>query len=167
MVLLFIFLTVALAIGGWNAWYTSFKNETPFFTSKNMHWLKVWVSVALALTIVIALIARWNSYDNYIELQKFYSATVEQYRGAVEMYEKKAVLNVDRAAWVDFQYQGYQANIASFIIDLRKEVVRYNENLISKKLYKANRLFWPMIHMPDDSDMKIISLSRGGGPLAN
>lgn len=116
-------------------------------------YIAVWnilVSVCLLGSITM-------SYCSYLQARTFYSATVEQYASAIEMYGDKAVLNVEDAAWTDLKYQGYQKNIADFIKTLREKVAGYNERIIGKRIMNANPIFSWLIIMPDD-DMKIIRL---------
>ena len=120
---------------------------------KGSGYLAIWnVLVSVCLLASIA-----GSYFSYLEARTFYSATVEQYASAIEMYGDKAVLNVEAAAWTDLKYQGYQKNIADFIKTLREKVTGYNKRIIGKRIMDANPIFSWLIIMPDD-DMKIIKL---------
>ena len=99
----------------------------------------------------------WTSYGTYVELRATYDATIEQYASSTEMYGDRAVIDIESAAWTDFKYQGYQANVAKFISELRTMLAAYNKDFISKKKYASNWFFgWVII--PPDSDMKIISM---------
>jgi hypothetical protein len=48
--------------------------------------------------------------------------------------------------------------MSNFIRDLRREVTKYNERLISKRVMKKNWFFSWVIVAPDD-DMKILNMS--------
>ncbi len=99
----------------------------------------------------------WTSYGTYVDLRATYDATIEQYATSIEMYEDKAIIDVESAALTDFKYQGYQGNVAAFITELRTMLATYNKDFISKKKYASNWFFgWVII--PPDSDMKIISM---------
>lgn len=109
------------------------------------------------LLAAILLFVVYMSYTSYLSARSFYSATVEQYATAVEMYEDKAVIDIEAAAWTDFKYQGYQANIADFIVTLRDKITNYNEAIIQKRVMDANPLLNWLVIAPDD-DMKIIKM---------
>jgi len=94
----------------------------------------------LILTIIfgaIIIIVPAQSWNENVEMHITYDGTVEQYRDAVTMYQDKAIINVSKA-FTDFKYEGYQANIAQFIIELREEVTQYNKILIKKRMQKRN-----------------------------
>jgi len=119
--------------------------------------MRSWCFVFALIMVAAFIICKWVSYDSYVTLRTRYDATIEQYAGAVEMYSDKAVIDVEKAAFTDFKYQGYQENIAGFVTGLRYEVVRYNKALIGKRLYKKSPFFSIFVVGPDD-DMKILSL---------
>jgi len=113
--------------------------------------------VASAVVGVILLLTVTASYSNYVSIRTKYEATITQYKESVTMYKTHAVIDVKKAAFTDLKYQGYQANMANFIKDLRRQTTKYNEKLISKRIMKKNWFFNWIIVAPDD-DMKIISL---------
>ena len=121
------------------------------------HEFQNWFIGLLIGATVLSMITVAVSYGSYVRMRTTYDATVTQYKDAVEMYEDKAVLDIERAALVDFQYKGYQANISAFIVALREKVVEYNETYIGKKIMSKNILFWPMIIGPGDH-LKPISI---------
>ncbi len=112
-----------------------------------------WNCLLAALLIGIVSV----SYANYLMARSFYSATVEQYTTAIEMYGGKAVIDIEAAAWTDLKYQGYQQNIAAFIATLRDKITSYNEVIIQKRVLDANPLLSWLIIAPD-GDMKIIKM---------
>jgi len=99
-----------------------------------------------------------TSYGSYIDTRTFYDATIEQYASAVEMYEDKAVIDIESAAFTDLKYQGYQDNVSGLILSLRRSIIKYNKKLISKRIMKKNLFFNWLIVAPDD-DMKILKMS--------
>lgn len=114
------------------------------------------IGFLIAATVLTGIVTA-SSYASYVRMRRAYDATVTQYKDAVEMYQDKAVLDVERAALVDFRYKGYQDNIGTFITDLRKKVVDYNEDFVGKGVLGSNILFWPMIIGPGDH-LKLISI---------
>ena len=99
----------------------------------------------------------WSSYTSYVDLRTTYDATVQQYATSIVMYNDKAVIDIESAALTDFKYQGYQPNIAKFVVDLRNVLTEYNKGFISKKRYSVNWFFGKLIIPPDD-DMKVMSM---------
>jgi len=117
------------------------------------------VIATFALGSISAAIVVGNSYDSYLENRAFYDATVEQYRGTVEMYKDYAVIDMKKTgeAFTDFKYQGYQKEIASMIADLRRRIVKYNRSFILKRIKNAHWFFnWYIV--ANDPDMKIIRM---------
>lgn len=104
----------------------------------------------------------WISFDNYVDMKKTYEATISQYRSSIEMYEDKAVIDVDKSSFTDFKYAEYQENISNMIKDLRSKVTEYNETYIGKQEYAKNSIFSWYITGPSE-DMKMIELKTGGG----
>ena len=119
------------------------------------------ITLGLSHLIVGALflMLAGGSYESYLTIRADWDATINQYRGAVEMYEDKAVLNMDKVqkSFTDFQYQGYQDNIAEAIFELRNTIISYNRTLIKKKVMNDNLIFSWLIIAPDE-DMKIINI---------
>ena len=109
--------------------------------------------VGTVLTIFILAV----SYTSYLDIRAQYDAVITQYKGAVTMYADYASLDMEKATFTDFKYQGYQENVAKVIIDLRKEIVGYNKMLIKKNLLNKNPIFSWLIIAPDE-DMKIINI---------
>jgi len=97
------------------------------------------------------------SYFSYVDIRTSYDATIKQYREAVVVYKDHAQIDVKKAALTDFKYEGYQENVANFVRDLRREVVYYNEELISKRIMNKNWFFAALIVAPDE-DMKVLNL---------
>ena len=73
------------------------------------------------------------------------------------MYTKHATIDMKRASFTDFVYQGYQKNAADFIKALRREIIRYNRELISKRIMDKSFMFNWLIFAPD-KDMKVINM---------
>ena len=118
---------------------------------------KGWIIALTCVMIVMITAALGTSYTSYLNARTFYDATVEQYRGAVTMYEDAAALDIEKAAFTDFVYKDYQDNVAFMILTLRRKVVRYNEELISKRIMNKSFMFNWLIIAPD-KDMKIIRM---------
>lgn len=123
----------------------------------NIAGLGIFFIIFSSLMVIVCSITAIDSYDNYADMKAFWKITNEQYSEAIEMYVDKAVLKIDVDTFTDFRYQGYQENIASLIKDLRKHVVWYNQNFVTKKIYKDNILISWLIFVPDD-DMKLIKM---------
>ena len=114
------------------------------------------IVLSFVMAIILAVIFS-TSYNSYLSTRTFYSATVEQYRGAVTMYKDAAALDIKKAAFTDFVYKDYQNNVAYMIRDLRNKVIRYNKELISKRIMDKSFMFNWLIIAPD-KDMKIIRM---------
>lgn len=115
-------------------------------------------SICLGTIIICAAV---DSYFSYLNNKAFYTATVEQYRNAIKMYEDKAVidLNKTREVLTDFKYEGYQESIADMIKTLRDKVACYNEVYIKKNTMNDNWFFgWVIIN--NDPKTKLISLTN-------
>lgn len=107
---------------------------------------------------LILVVSIGGSYFSYVDIRTKYDATITQYKQAVTMYNDHATIDVEKAAFTDLKYQGYQKNMASFIKNLRREVTNYNKELISKRVLKKNWFFGWIITAPDE-DMKILNMS--------
>lgn len=124
--------------------------------------IAVFILGSLSTAIVVT-----DSYSSYLENRAFYDATIEQYRGAVKMYEDYAVIDMGKTgeAFTDFKYQGYQKEIANMIINLKRRIVRYNRSFILKKVKNAHWFFnWYIV--ANDPDMKIIRMIEKERPTA-
>ena len=112
-------------------------------------------AVVLGMIGTIGVIG--TSYSRYLDNKGFYDATIEQYRGAVEMYKDYAVIDVEKAAFTDFKYQKYQEQLSSMIITLRNRITEYNRIFIKKRELKKNWFFnWYIID--NSPNMKIIRM---------
>lgn len=116
-----------------------------------------WGAVVVLITIFGWGCILGSSYSNYLDSRAFFSATKEQYRSALTVYEDHATIDVKAASFTDFKYQGYQEQIGHFVKVLRSKVTDYNETIIKKRTMKDNILFKWMIIAPD-SDMVPINL---------
>ena len=100
------------------------------------------------------------SWDSYLDNRAFYDATLEQYRGAVEMYKDYAVIDMKKTherVFTDLKYQGYQKHMAEKIDELKVQVVAYNRSFVLKRVKNATWFFnWYII--ANDPDMKIIRM---------
>lgn len=97
----------------------------------------------------------WSfSYSNYLDAQKIYQGTVAQYKGSIEVYEDKAVINTGQLT--DFGHGKYNESIAHLIRDLRNEVVRYNKIVIGKRIMSDSIFFnWFII---GEDDLKLLEV---------
>ncbi len=118
---------------------------------------QIWAIVFTCVMIIVVSAILGESYGSYVSTRTFYDATVEQYRGAITMYEDAAALDIEKAAFTDFVYKDYQDNVAGMILDLRYEIVKYNKKLISKHIMDKSFMFNWLIIAPD-KDMKIIRM---------
>jgi hypothetical protein len=130
------------------------------------HTKNIMIVWAIILSIVYGLVAFMSigfSYDSYVNARAFQDSLVDQYKGAITMYEDKSIsIDVKRAALdayviTDLKYKGYQDNMADFIKDLRNQIVEYNKCVITKRLMKKN-FFYNWYIIPPDDDMKPISI---------
>jgi hypothetical protein len=115
---------------------------------------------AIVCSIVLAIVcgATWSSsYTTYLEARSFYSATKEQYHSAIEVYGNHAVIDMGKAAFTDFKYQGYQENVGEFVSALRNAIITYNKRIVEKRVMGKNPIFSWLIVEPDD-DMVIIKM---------
>ena len=124
--------------------------------------------VMVLLCSIVCLCIWGCSYGSYVDNRTFFDATREQYANAVQMYRDYALLDLKGAAaiaFTDLKYQGYQENMAKFINDLKRQVVNYNEAIVSKRVMKRNFIFKWMIIAPDN-DMKIIKMTANAAGAA-
>ena len=123
-------------------------------TYKNMYpAVCIWISIYTAIMLFILFI----SYQSYVDTRTFYDATMEQYTSAIEIYENKAVIDIESVALTDLKYNGYQESVSILIIDLREGIVNYNKEIISKRILKKNIIFSWLIIAPD-ADMTVITM---------
>ena len=115
------------------------------------------VTVTGIISTVILVIIVASSYTSYLDIRAQYDAVINQYKGAVTVYADYATLDMEKATFTDFKYQGYQENISKVIVDLRNEIIIYNKVLIKKRILDKNPLFNWLIIAPD-KDMKIINI---------
>jgi hypothetical protein len=118
---------------------------------------------AIILSVVLAIVLS-TSYHSYVDMRTKYDATLEQYKGAVTMYADHATIDIERAAFTDFKYQGYQEHIAGFVKALRNKIVLYNRTFISKRILDRNIMFNWLIIAPDDDMVPISMLEKSDIP---
>jgi len=120
-----------------------------------------WTFSIVCLALFVHLWIWADSYYDYVDTRTFYDATREQYANSVQMYHDYAEIDVEGASRIvfnDLKYEGYQGNMADFIKKLRREVVDYNEELISKRLMDKT-WFWNWLIIAPDDDMKVIKMT--------
>ena len=127
----------------------TFKNDP-----KNVTFAATVCGTLSGITIVLII---GISYVTYLDIRAQYDTVINQYKGAVTMYADYASLDMEKATFTDFKYQGYQENISKVIVDLRREIVYYNKVLIKKRIMDKNPVFSWLIIAPD-KDMKIINI---------
>lgn len=113
--------------------------------------------ICSAISSIVIIFIVGISYVTYLDIRAQYDAVISQYKGAVTMYADYASLDMEKATFTDFKYQGYQENVAKVIVDLRREIVYYNKVLIKKRIMDKNPVFSWLIIAPDE-DMKIINI---------
>ena len=157
MGLALIFFLVSLLIGGitYSIACAMEPSERPFKGA-----IIAFIITATFLGTVLTAIITGNSYSSYLENRAFYDATVEQYRGAVEMYKDYALIDMQKTheyVFTDLKYQGYQKYMAEKINELKVRIVSYNRSFILKRVKNASWFFdWYII--ANDPDMKIIRM---------
>ena len=114
-------------------------------------------SIPNIMAAIIVLVVIATSYDSYVATRVFYDATREQYAEAVKVYQDHAVIDMGAATFTDMKYQGYQQQVGELIMDLRKQIVRYNTEITSKRIMDKSWFYSWLIIAPDD-DMKIIKM---------
>ena len=142
-------ITLALVVIAAIIIFAAFTNDP-----RNATFAAILCSMVTGITIILILVA---SYASYLDIRAQYDAVINQYKGAVTMYADYASLDMEKATFTDFKYQGYQENVAKVIVDLRREIVYYNKVLIKKKIMDKNPVFSWLIIAPD-KDMKIINI---------
>ncbi len=157
--MLIIIITAILMIG--TAIAFAFTDENWSLKERGRVFL-AWLGIFFCIHIIGTTITLYNSYYSYLDTRAFYTATIEQYTSAVKIYQDKAVIDVESAAWTDLKYQGYQDNISKLIIDLRNKIVAYNDMFVKKQVLKKNTFFsWLIVNV--DDDMKLIKMKTAGG----
>lgn len=121
------------------------------------------ITAAFICTMIFGIIvlATWGaSYSTHIGLKQRL-VTIEQYKETINLYAEKGVAEFQSPGGsstelTDLKYNNYQNKMAYMITDLRYEIVKYNENLISKKVLKAS-WFWNWCVFLDE-DLKTIQM---------
>lgn len=128
-------------------------------TVKIKHLIKAFGAVII-VSLFVSTATVLISYINYVKTKTTYDTIITQYKGAIELYADKAVLHIDKVFVTDFQYQGYQENMAELVKDLRSSVIGCNKTIIMKRLLGKNILFKGLIVQPDP-DMVPINIYPG------
>lgn len=147
IVLAFVVIVVGIALANWK-----YSRESDKISNTRT---AAWASSIVGTIIVVLIIS--VSYTSYLEARAQYDAVINQYKGAVTMYADYASLDMEKATFTDFKYQGYQENVAKVITDLREEIIEYNRVIIMKRIMDRNPVFSWLIVAPD-KDMKIINI---------
>lgn len=120
-----------------------------------------WVIVVFAVYGIATVVSITNSYDTYLDARAYYDSIIAQYKGAITLYEDKAVaFDMEKAAkyaFTDLRFSGYQSKMADFIVDLRRNIVIYNKIIIKKKVMDKN-FFYGWYIIPPDGDMQTIDI---------
>jgi hypothetical protein len=123
--------------------------------------MAIWAVVISFIYGIIAIPSLMGSYDSYLDARAYYDNLIAQYKGAIVLYEDKAVaLDMEKAVshgLTDMRYQGYQEKMGDFILDLRKSITDYNSTIIKKRLMKKN-FFYNWYIIPPDADMHTIDI---------
>ena len=129
-----------------------------FWKSENKKIEGVISGIVCSVIILIICSIIWGaSYNKYLDARAFYTATKEQYFSAIEIYTNYAVIDMGKASFTDFKYSGYQDNVGSFVISLRNRIIKYNRNIVKKRVQGKNPIFSWLVIEPDD-DMLIIKM---------
>lgn len=124
------------------------------YDRRNTTFAAIFTNAISAVVIIITIVA---SYVSYLDIRAQYDAVINQYKGAVTVYADYATLDMGKATFTDFKYQGYQENISKIVVDLRNEIIAYNKVLIKKRILDKN-LFFSWLIIAPDKDMKIINI---------
>ena len=116
---------------------------------------------AFALLGCFIIVPLATSYCEYLNIKADYYGVVTQYKDSIEIYEDKAIINVDKISFTDLKYHGYQQEMATFIRDLRHKVTTYNSIFI-KKMDLHNNLLFSWIIVPPDSGMRLLQMTKVG-----
>jgi hypothetical protein len=132
-----------------------------FFCSSTAIFSAVWAGVIMIFYGIISLVIIAESYNNYLNARAYYDNLLAQHRAAIVMYEDKAVAidmeKAARGALTDLRFQGYQEKMASFIMDLRSNIIWYNKMVIKKNYMKKN-FFYNWYIVAPDPDMKPVNI---------
>jgi len=114
-------------------------------------------STIIEAFFIIAVLG--TSYSSYLDIKADYYGVIAQYESAINIYENKAIIDVDKISFTDFKYQGYQKEMSDLIRDLRSRVARYNSIYIKKSTMKKSLIFSWLIIAPD-SGMKLLQITQ-------
>lgn len=132
-----------------------------FKISTSAAYSSIWALVIAGGYGVVVAISLSVSYGTYMNTRAYYDNLIAQYKGAIVLYEDKAVaLDMEKAAshaLTDMKYQGYQKQMGDFILDLRRSITRYNSTVIKKRLMKKN-FFYGWYVVAPDPDMQLINI---------
>lgn len=109
----------------------------------------------MAVSVFICLFIFTISYFNYVGLMQWKTEIESVQNQALSVYisyantplgaEGKIVSDLN-----DKKYENFQNNLFSMIKDLKNTITKYNDRLISKRVYK-NTWFWgALIVLPED-----------------
>jgi len=129
--------------------------------NKTLGYTMIWAALFAFVYGIVAIVSLIGSYDSYLDARAYYDNLIAQYKGAIVLYEDKAVsLDMEKAAkyaLTDLRFQGYQEKMGTFVMDLREKVTIYNRCIIKKRLMKKN-FFYNWYIIPPDADMKTIDI---------
>ena len=121
----------------------------------------IWAVVIFTIYGFASLSSIMGSYDTYLDARAYYDNVIAQYKGAITLYEDKAVaLDMEKAAkhaLTDLRFSGYQNKMGDFIMDLRGTITRYNKCIIKKRIMDKN-FFYGWYVIPPDKDMQTIDI---------
>lgn len=120
-----------------------------------------WAVVVFAIYGMATTMVITESYGTYLDARAYYDNVIAQYKGAITLYEDKAVsLDMEKAAqnaFTDLRFSGYQNKMADFIMDLRRNIIEYNRTIIKKRIMDKN-FFYNWYVIPPDENMKTIDI---------
>ncbi len=116
---------------------------------------------AIICSLLLAVI--WGvSWSTYSGLQKR-AAIIEQYQHTINVYADKGVAEFransgTSSEFTDLKYQNYQVKLARMIVDLRSQIVKYNNTLVGKRVSKVN-WFWNWCIIAAPEDFKVLKMA--------
>lgn len=115
----------------------------------------VGVAVVFLVTVLIGVYA--ESYDNYVKLREYKDGLVLQHDLKALSAISKTISNDNNL--VAETRDGYYEGLINGINGAKYRINKYNQTIISKKLYGSNFFYGLYVIEPDD-DMKLIDVSE-------
>ena len=111
-----------------------------------------------ALTgLAFLLIVLYTSYYNTVDMKERL-VNISAYTHSIETYTNRAAAIAGGGELTDMKYNNYQKQIGEMIIDLRKEIVTYNSDYVTKTEYKKS-WFWSWVVFSPPPGAKALDMS--------